>query len=295
MPRRHQVLQRRRAPAGRRGAPSAARASAALPRLPIAARPVPRGRSRRGAAFGNGLASGVLTTPARAATLQIAANAAARRGRDGPPRSGGLLDGRVARRRRRATPFGPARGAAAGFWRSRDGGQPPRQRCKTPVHARGREPGRRERALPRQPMVGHGAAGEAQLGVGREHQPGPAVGLLGQAHPRGDPPQDLLQESEGLLQIGSPAVPPPEAVQVLGGRRTRRPSRLRRRAATTARRRPGCAAGRAGGRPPGAPPSRGRGAGGPGTARRRPAARGAARRCGGPPRRAPTPGRRPRR
>jgi hypothetical protein len=38
------------------------------------------------------------------------------------------------------------------------------------------------------------------LGVRREHQPGPAVGLLGQAHPGRDPPQRLLEEPEGVLK-----------------------------------------------------------------------------------------------
>ena len=60
-----------------------------------------------------------------------------------------------------------------------------------------------------------------------EHQPGPAVGLLGGARPRPDPAERLLQKSEGLLQVGAAAVPAPQDVQVHGGRRPRRVARRR--------------------------------------------------------------------
>jgi hypothetical protein len=67
-----------------------------------------------------------------------------RGGGPGPRGSGGLLAGRIARRRCGAAPFRPARGAAARFWRRGDGRQAPRQRCETPGYTRAgvRPPGR---------------------------------------------------------------------------------------------------------------------------------------------------------
>ena len=180
--------------------------------------------------------------------------------------SGGLLDGRGARRRGRAAPFGPARERPQGR-RAGDGGQTPRQRRETPVHPRGREAGRREGALPRQAAVGDGPAGEAELGGGGEHQPGPAG-----ARP-GDGAACSGRRTRGVTQRRVCFRNGRSAPDRLSGRTpaTGRPGPRGRggrgsgpgagchhsQTASGVRRRPGRR------RPPGAPPSRGRAAGGP--------------------------------
>src|SRR5215217_3143901 len=98
-------------------------------------------------------------------------------------KSGSFLDGRVAWSRAGSTAERAARRPAAGFWRVGgrvEGGQELRKRL---ADAGGRE-GAAVGALgpfPGQADVRDGAAGEAELGVGEQDQPGPAVGLLGVA------------------------------------------------------------------------------------------------------------------
>jgi len=67
-----------------------------------------------------------------------------------------------------------------------DSGPPRASRVPVSPESHDRRPataGSCEGALPRQAAVGHGAAGEAQLGRGGDHVPGAAVGLLGRRRP----------------------------------------------------------------------------------------------------------------
>jgi len=58
--------------------------------------------------------------------------------------------------------------------------------------------------------------GEPELGVGHQHDPGPAVGRLGTAEPRCGPPQRLLEETEGVLEIEAPQKQLPQPVEIIG-------------------------------------------------------------------------------
>jgi hypothetical protein len=49
-------------------------------------------------------------------------------------------------------------------------------------------------------LLGHEAAGQPEQGVGGRHEPGPAVGLLGQPHAGLDPVEVLLEEAEAVLK-----------------------------------------------------------------------------------------------
>jgi hypothetical protein len=69
-------------------------------------------------------------------------------------------------------------------------------------------------SLPRQPLVAGELAGQAELGVGGQHQPGPAVGLFGMARPRRRPTQGLLGEPDRVLQVEPADVRPPGKVQI---------------------------------------------------------------------------------
>jgi hypothetical protein len=60
-------------------------------------------------------------------------------------------------------------------------------------------------------VVGEQAAGEPQLGVGGDAEPGPAVDLLGQTHPGGSPAEGVLGELEGVLDVKAVDVGPPAA------------------------------------------------------------------------------------
>src|SRR4051794_6793885 len=56
----------------------------------------------------------------------------------------------------------------------------------------------------------NGAAGQAELGVGQQHQPGPAIGLLGVPDARRGPVERLLAEAVGMLQIEAMHIGAPE-------------------------------------------------------------------------------------
>jgi hypothetical protein len=126
--------------------------------------------------------------------------------------AGHLLVGRIPRRGPGPGPQRAAGRAAAGVWRVRRraaGDQPLRQ---------GRaDAGRGERAaggalgvLPGPVPGGNRPAGAAQLRVGQQHQPGPAIGRLGVADPGRGPVGPLLTEAVGVLQIEAVDVRPPE-------------------------------------------------------------------------------------
>jgi hypothetical protein len=70
---------------------------------------------------------------------------------------------------------------------------------EVPADPGGCEPSGRTRPLPGQPDVGGEGAGEAELGVAGDDQPGPPVRGGRVAELRGGPPQDLLDQTEGVL------------------------------------------------------------------------------------------------
>jgi hypothetical protein len=53
--------------------------------------------------------------------------------------------------------------------------------------------------------------------VSGNHQPPPAVGLLGMAHPRGGPSHTLLEEAKRVLLLEAPRVGPPQEAEVRCG------------------------------------------------------------------------------
>jgi len=125
------------------------------------------------------------------------------------PVSGGLFEGGVALGPPRTAPFGPPGRSSARFrwfrWRPKL-----RQNRQNPtVDPQRRQPTGGVAPLPRQPTVGHARACQPKLRVSGEHQPRPAVGLLGMAHPRGGPSHTLLEEAKRVLQVEAPRVGPP--------------------------------------------------------------------------------------
>ena len=62
--------------------------------------------------------------------------------------------------------------------------------------------------------VGHARSGQPQLREGADHEPRPKVGLLWGDHPRGGPPQILLEEAEGVFQVEPAHVRSPEQIEV---------------------------------------------------------------------------------
>ena len=115
--------------------------------------------------------------------------------------SGGLLDSRVSSCWAGTTPERAPRRPSVGFWRVGgrvEGCQKLRKRL---AHAGGRERASVGTlgALPGQAPVVDGAAGQAELGVRQQHQPGPAVRLLGVTDARGGPVEGLLAEAVGVL------------------------------------------------------------------------------------------------
>jgi hypothetical protein len=68
--------------------------------------------------------------------------------------------------------------------------------------------------LPRQPLVAGDLAGQTELGVAGQHQPGPPVGLLGMPGPWRGPAERLLGEPDGVLQVEPADVRAPGQVQI---------------------------------------------------------------------------------
>ena len=115
--------------------------------------------------------------------------------------SGGFLDGRAAWRRAGTASERAPRRAAAGFWRVRgrvEGDEELRKRLAHPGGGQGTALGALG-PFPGQTSILDGAAGQAELGVGQQHQPGPAIGLLGVADARRGPVEGLLTEAVGVL------------------------------------------------------------------------------------------------
>jgi hypothetical protein len=117
-----------------------------------------------------------------------------------------------------AAAAGSARGAPAGFRRIGCRAEPCQKLRKPAADPTRSQPAGRAGPLPRQPSVTGHPAGQAQLGVGGQHQPGPAVGLLGMPGPRGGPAQGLLTEPDGVLQVEAAHVGAPQHREVRGVR-----------------------------------------------------------------------------
>lgn len=88
---------------------------------------------------------------------------------------------------------------------------------KVPADPGGGEPFRWDGPFPGTTQVGCERAGEPQLGVGGEDQPGPAVRRLGGADLRAGPAEGVFEQSEGVLDVEAPQVCLPQAAGVCGG------------------------------------------------------------------------------
>ncbi len=119
---------------------------------------------------------------------------------------GGRFDGGIARRGAGARPCGPAGRPAAGFWRFRGRAQEWQGGAKGAPHPIGRERARVQAAFPGEALVRDDGARQPEVGVGQEHQPGPAIGLLRVAHPRRRPGEDLCAEADGVLLVEPPDI-----------------------------------------------------------------------------------------
>src|SRR5512135_1566257 len=128
--------------------------------------------------------------------------------------SGSLLQGWIARCPSGTAPLGTPRRATAGFWCIRWRAERYQKRRKPPTDAIGRQPLGFELTFPGQPPVGDTGTSQAELRIGRQEQPGPAVSLLRLSNSRCRPVQGLLEEADGMLHVEPMDVGPPEKGQV---------------------------------------------------------------------------------
>lgn len=132
------------------------------------------------------------------------------------PRSDGHLHCRVARGVSGTAPFGSTGRPPTGFWHSRWCACEQEELRKSAVDAVGRELSSGEAALPGKTSVSDLQTGEAQLRIGEEDQPGPAIGLFGMAHTRTGPIEHPFGEAVGVLQVEAAHICPPRAVEAKG-------------------------------------------------------------------------------
>lgn len=111
----------------------------------------------------------------------------------------GLGDRRIPRRTPRALAFGTSGRAPAGFWWGGQDGEAEQQRRKPASDPFRGEFAGRLGTLPEERLVAGQRAGQAQLRVGQQDQPRPAVSLRGVAQARERPIERLLEESERML------------------------------------------------------------------------------------------------
>src|SRR6188474_1327307 len=98
-------------------------------------------------------------------------------GREPVLESGGLLDRGMAWCWVRPTSERATRGPSAGFWRV-GGRVEDDQELRKPLAHAGRSQGLAGgtlRSLPGEALIVDGTTGQAELGVGEQHQPGPAI------------------------------------------------------------------------------------------------------------------------
>jgi hypothetical protein len=96
----------------------------------------------------------------------------------------------------------------AGFWRAGGAGGHRADAAKSPADSGGGEPAGRGGAFPGAAQVGGERAGEPELGVAGDHDPGPAVGGVRVADFGGGPAEDLFEQAEGVLEGRSGAKTP---------------------------------------------------------------------------------------
>ena len=116
-------------------------------------------------------------------------------------RSGSLLDRRIAGSGWSSGAFRASGARRDGFrW---VGGSPDvcTQKTKPPPNARRGQHGRIARPFPGQSAVVDEAAGQPQLGVGGNDEPGPTVGLCGGADAACSPAQRSLDEAKRMLDV----------------------------------------------------------------------------------------------
>jgi len=97
----------------------------------------------------------------------------------------------------------PAWATCSGFWWSGGGAQGGGKSAKFASDPGGRQAAGFRGSFPGQSLVVHEAAGEAELGVAGADQPGPPVGLFGGAHGWAGPAQGVLDEPEGVFDVGA--------------------------------------------------------------------------------------------
>src|ERR1035437_1075266 len=85
---------------------------------------------------------------------------------------------------------------------------------KPSADARGCELGGVAESFPGQALVVDEPAGQAQLGVGGDDQPGPAVGLVGGLQRWCGPAEGAFDEAEGVLDVEAAQVGTPAEVEV---------------------------------------------------------------------------------
>jgi hypothetical protein len=112
----------------------------------------------------------------------------------GDPWSGGFLDRRVSGSWWSLCAFGAARSGGVGFRCTGWGAEGGAKSAKPSADAAGGELAGLAGPFPGQALVVDVVAGQAQLGVGGDDEPGPTVGLLGGAQRRGCPAEGVLDE-----------------------------------------------------------------------------------------------------
>ncbi len=108
---------------------------------------------------------------------------------------------RIASNSPRAATFWPTWGAATGFWRFCRSAERRYERGKGTAYPTRREPAFFEAAFPGQAEVSNQCTSEAELRIGYDHQPSPAVRLFGMPQARQRPIEGLLEKAKGMLEI----------------------------------------------------------------------------------------------
>src|SRR5262249_41093647 len=103
---------------------------------------------------------------------------------------------------------GVRRGGRAGDWRA--------DVPKAPADPGGGEPPRRSGPFPGQAQIVSQRAGEAELGVAGDDQPGPPVSRLGGADLGSGPAEDLLEQAECVFKIKPAEERLPQPVRLNG-------------------------------------------------------------------------------
>src|SRR5450759_5389019 len=122
--------------------------------------------------------------------------------------------------------FGASWAGGSGFWWTGWGAQCWAESAKPSPDAGGGESAGFVSSFPWEAEVVNEVACEAELGVGGEDEPGPAVGLFAVAQRWGGPAQGVLEEPEGVLDVEAAQVSPPTDVEVEGGSRGHEQQRL---------------------------------------------------------------------